>query len=110
MFGLFKKNTSYENINAQAFKEMLSQKDVVVLDVRTNSEYTGGKIKGAQNIDVLHSSFASKISKLDKNKTYLVYCRSGARSANACSIMSKNGFEKLYNLSGGILSWRYPLD
>lgn len=104
MFG-FGKPAKYENIDVSKFKEMMDNPDTVILDVRAPSEVDKGAIPGHLNINFLSLNFGSKIKDLDKEKTYLVYCRSGARSASACKKMSKLGFEKLYNLSGGILAW-----
>lgn len=69
-----------------------------IVDVRTAAEFQEDHVAGALNIDVLDSSFQEKISKLDPEKTYGVYCRSGARSGNAQSIMKKLGFKKVINL------------
>lgn len=92
---------SYENITAAEFKELQKQQDVVVLDVRTPQEIKGGKVKGAMEIDALASGLKEKLSALDKSKTYLVYCRSGRRSANVCAQLSQMEFPKVYNLTGG---------
>lgn len=98
-------NKAYQDIDATAFlKQIETTEDAVILDVRTPAEYADRKIDGAINLDIFAANFASGISKLDKNKTYFVYCRSGNRSGQACSMMAKQGFEKLYNLSGGIIS------
>lgn len=105
MFGLFG-TKNYENINAKAFQEGLkTDKNSVLLDVRTPGEYREGHIPGATLIDVSGPAFSSKIQELDKTKSYYVYCRSGGRSGSACSAMANMGFTKLYNLSGGIMGW-----
>jgi rhodanese-related sulfurtransferase len=96
---------SYQNISNQEFKEMSSQKDVMILDVRTPAEFNSGRISGAILLDVNDYSFEQKLNKLDKNKTYLVYCQSGIRSAKASSILSNNGFTKVFNLSSGFRRW-----
>jgi rhodanese-related sulfurtransferase len=69
-----------------------------IVDVRTAAEFQEDQVAGALHIDVLDSSFQEKITKLDPEKTYAVYCRSGARSSNAQSIMKKLGFKKVINL------------
>lgn len=112
MFNLFKskKGMKYATINAEELKKLQQEKaDAVVLDVRTPAEVKGGKIPGATNLDVMDRNFANRIETLDKDKTYLVYCRSGARSGQACSYMAGQGFTKLYNLNGGVGSWPYEL-
>jgi len=67
---------------------------------------------GSTNIDVKSESFADEVGKLDKSKTYLVYCRSGKRSAAAVEIMEAEGFTDIYVMPGGILGWQgagYPV-
>ncbi|NUO00954.1 MAG: rhodanese-like domain-containing protein [Saprospiraceae bacterium] len=95
----------YNDLRANEFLKMLEEtKNAVLLDVRTPAEFASGKVKGAVNIDIYNPDFSASIDKLDKNKTYFVYCRSGARSGQACNLMAERGFENLYNLSGGISS------
>ena len=62
-------------------------------------------IQGAMNIDVEASTFDSEIAKLDKTKTYAVYCHSGNRSGVATQAMAKAGFTHLFNLQNGIADW-----
>jgi rhodanese-related sulfurtransferase len=83
----------------------MKESGAVVLDVRTNGEFKSGHIEKAVQIDISSNGFTDKIGQLDKNKTYLVYCRSGNRSATACRVMAANGFTNLFNLSGGIGAW-----
>ncbi|WP_456060373.1 rhodanese-like domain-containing protein [Brachyspira pilosicoli] len=92
-------NKGYKNVNIEkAIKLVNSSTNLVILDVRTREEYLSGNIPNAINIDVLSQDFKSKIDMLDKNKEYLIYCRSGNRSSIASSIMSTNGFINIYNL------------
>ncbi|MBI5915143.1 MAG: rhodanese-like domain-containing protein [Bacteroidetes bacterium] len=108
MLDLFKslfKNDAYENLDAPAFlAKMKATPEAVPLDVRTSAEVADGKIEGAVNLDFYDPMFAEQVGKLDKGKTYFVYCRGGVRSANACRTMHGLGFEKLVNLAGGYLS------
>ncbi len=84
--------------------------DAVILDVRTLQEWNEGIIPGAINIDIFQGQeFINAIDALDKTKSYYVYCRSGGRSGNACGLMSQLGFEKAFNLSGGIMAWDGPV-
>ena len=74
--------------------------------MRTPGEVSEGYIDGATLfIDYNGSNFDSKISKLDKSKSYIIYCHSGGRSARAFELMASKGFKKLYNLEGGISGW-----
>jgi rhodanese-related sulfurtransferase len=88
------------------FQELAKEKDAVLLDVRSTFEFGGDKIAGAQNISYTSGGFKGYIEKLDKNKTYLVYCASGSRSAGAVNTMKELGFKKVYNLTGGIEHWK----
>ncbi|QCK15278.1 rhodanese-like domain-containing protein [Mangrovivirga cuniculi] len=105
MFNLFNTNTKYKDIPAPKFRELMDKENTVLIDVRTKREFDNGAIPNAINYDLLSGEFSEKIADLDKDKTYLIYCRSGARSANACDMLAKHGFEKLYNLQGGIMSY-----
>lgn len=93
------------NMNSNDFANKVKESGVVVLDVRTPSEYSQGHISGAMNIDVEGTSFNSEISKLDKTKTYAVYCHSGRRSAIATTAMARAGFEHIFNLQNGLTDW-----
>jgi len=105
MFGLGNKTRAYENIEVDQFSALMENKDAVVLDVRTPAEKSDGIIPGYKLINIMDPSFEEEVSKLDKDKTYLVYCRSGNRSGQACGIMADMGFKNLYNLMGGIGAW-----
>jgi phage shock protein E len=76
-----------------------------IIDVRTPQEYTGGHIHNAVNINLNSPDFIDEISKLDKNITYVVYCRTGARSNSARNIMEESGFKHVINMIGGITDW-----
>ena len=95
----------YENLDSRVFEQKLNEhSNAVLLDVRTPAEFQRERIPNAINIDVLASGFLKQIATLDKTKTYFVYCRSGGRSAQACSVMASEGLI-VYNLSGGISNW-----
>ena len=93
---------SVSTVDPQAFLSTAQQSGVVVVDVRTPSEYAAGHVDGAINVDVEGAAFDSEIAKLDKNATYAVYCHSGRRSGLATDAMAKAGFTHVYNLQGGI--------
>ena len=95
----------YKTLSSQQFQQVMNEtKNAVLLDVRTEEEFNSERIPNAVNMNVTGSSFAEEIAELDKNQTYFVYCRSGGRSATACSMMTARGLE-VYNLSGGITNW-----
>jgi rhodanese-related sulfurtransferase len=107
MFNLFSFGTkAYEDLQAETFKQKLKETKGILVDVRTASEFKSGAITGARNIEVMSPSFLTQFAGLDKEKTYFIYCRSGARSGQACTALSKEGF-KVYNLKGGIMAWPY---
>lgn len=87
-------------------KQLHSDTNAVVLDVRTNEEVAEGIIPEAIHIDIYKGQgFIYEVEKLDKQKNYYVYCRSGGRSAQACAIMNQLGFNNTYNLLGGFSEW-----
>lgn len=77
----------------------------IVLDVRTGEEYREGHIPGALLIDFRSPTFRDEIAALDRNRTYLIYCRTGNRSGSAVQLMEELGFGSIYHLEGGIVSW-----
>lgn len=106
MFNIFKTTPkNYEDLSGSAFKEKFSQTSKAeLLDVRTADEFRGGTISGSRNLDIMTGELQANLSKLDKDKEYFVFCRSGNRSGSACKLMADQGF-KVYNLAGGIGSW-----
>ena len=86
--------------------QLMNNEDVVVLDVREPSETAGGKISKAIQIPV--GALKTRIGELEKHKdkTILVYCKTGARAGSACKELSRNGFDKVYSLKGGLLAWQ----
>jgi rhodanese-related sulfurtransferase len=93
------------------WNNFLADENAVILDVRTDDEFNSGKIPGALNIDIYKGQdFIYMLDELDKNKNYYVYCAAGARSAQACAIMNQLGFEKAYNLLGGMSEWNGPVE
>ena len=82
--------------------------DFIIMDVRTPDEFAAGHIENAINVCVNCESpvFADVLATLDKNKTFLVYCGVGGRSATATGIMIDSGFTDVYNMTGGIAQWQ----
>lgn len=102
-FGRFTRK--YKDVNATQAVQVINRDNSLVLDVREDSEVRGGKIKGAKHIPL--AQLKTRMSELDsaKEKSLLVYCRSGNRSSHACNLLTKAGFSDVYNLSGGINAW-----
>jgi len=80
--------------------------DFIILDIRTPGEYQSGHLKDAAMIDYYSKSFVDEIGRLDRKKSYLVYCRSGNRSARSMDLFKKLEFQKIYHLSSGINGWK----
>lgn len=100
------KADSAKVVSVEKFDKMTSKKNHVLLDIRTPEEIAEGQIEGALNIDFLNENFAQNIQQLDKSKTYLLYCRSGKRTAKAGAAMKAAGFKKVYMLDGGLTAWK----
>ena len=99
------------NLDSESFSEKLrSDSQGVLLDVRTLQEFSAGHIPDSKLIDIYQPTFAEKISELDKEKNYYIYCRSGNRSYHAGVFMLQQGFKTVYNLADGILDWHEPLE
>ncbi len=97
---------AYEDLGPKEFlKAYNNTEDAVLIDVRTAAEIAEGSIDGHIAIDIQRPGFMEKVAELPKDKTYFIYCRSGNRSGQACKYMATQGFEKLYNLKGGMLAW-----
>jgi len=99
-----------ENITPEeAYILMQENKDnpnFVILDVRTPEEFLGEYIENAVNLDYYSDTFRNDLDKLDKNKSYLIYCRSGRRSENALNMMKELDSREVYNMLGGITKWK----
>lgn len=95
-----------DNLEPDAFGRAFEQAhDGVLLDVRTPGEHENWAIPRSLNIDYLSHDLVDQLEKLDKDRTYFVYCRTGRRSIRVCTLMRNGGFEKVYNLEGGLVAW-----
>ena len=88
-----------------AFVLIQKNPGLIIIDVRTADEFNSEHIANAINMDYYSPDFKSIVDKLDKNKQYLIYCRSGVRGTGATKIMLDIGFKDIYNLTGGIIRW-----
>ena len=97
---------NFENTDIQGFSKLMTNPEVVLLDVRTEVEYAEEHIEGAVLIDQKQDDFMEKAkTMLPIDKTIAVYCRSGRRSANAAGKLADVGY-KCVNLKGGIMAWK----
>lgn len=78
---------------------------LVVLDVRTPEEFAEGHIENAVMLDFYRDDFADRLAELDPTTPYVLYCRSGNRSGRTLQMMADLGFDTVYNVDGGIISW-----
>jgi rhodanese-related sulfurtransferase len=110
-FNWFKsKPQGYTNLKSEDFQLTLKSKAKSnVVDVRTESEFRTGHIKGSKNLNLMSSQFAAQIQKFSKDEPLFLYCRSGNRSSSAAKQCAKLGFKEIYNLKGGLLFWREKL-
>ena len=90
---------------AALIQENQSNPDFIILDIRTPREFKGGHIAGAHNIDFYAQSFAEEFRSLDREKTYLIYCRSGNRSGQLMRAVEKMRFKQVYHMRSGLVDW-----
>ena len=98
--------SNYLKTSTQIDTLLTDQTMVNILDVRTPAEFQTECLKGARNIDFEATDFEQNIAGLDKNADYLVYCRSGRRSALAVAKMRAIGINNIIELKGGINAWK----
>ncbi len=90
----------------QVYEAVYGESALQLVDVRTTEEYAVSHLKNAQNICVTSTDFKEKVASLDKEKPVYVYCKKGGRSAKAAVILKEMGFTKVYDLQGGVTSWK----
>jgi len=86
------------------FLKRIGEPDMTIIDIRTKEEFDSGHIDNAINIDFYSPSFIDDLEKLDKTKSYSIYCRSGSRSGQALGTMKNAGFSDVADLLGGYSS------
>lgn len=98
-------DSKFETVDVETFHKAITTEEVQLLDVRTPLEFAEVHIEGAVNVDIYDSEFVQNVEKsMDKGKKLYIYCRSGARSQQAASILAREGYD-LVNLDGGIIAW-----
>ncbi|MBZ0092164.1 MAG: rhodanese-like domain-containing protein [Sulfuricellaceae bacterium] len=96
MFGI-------REIDVHEFNNLKQDSEVVLVDVRTEAEIQRGGIDGAMHVPLY--LLPMKSEEMCKERPTVIYCHSGARSAQACAFMASKGFDNVFNLRGGILAW-----
>lgn len=96
-----------KDLDPKAFAEGLKERagQAVLLDVRTPEEVSQGVIPGARHIDIYDADFKERAKQLPKDQPVFVYCAAGGRSAQAMEFLNEQGYQEVYNLSGGMRAW-----
>jgi rhodanese-related sulfurtransferase len=95
--------SGFSGIDPQALQAMRAQRDCLLIDVRTDEEVGRGMIAGARHIP-LHL-LPSRIDTIERDRSVVFYCQSGARSMQASAFLAARGWPEVYNLNGGIVAW-----
>ena len=97
-------------ISAKEAAELIDKHDeeseLIIIDIRTPGEFKSGHLAKSVLIDFYSQTFAENLSRLNKEKTYLIYCRSGNRSSKSLEIFKKLKFQKVYHMASGIRAWQ----
>ncbi|WP_127474627.1 rhodanese-like domain-containing protein [Sulfurivermis fontis] len=95
----------YQEVQPLEAVQLMNHQEAVMLDVREDSEYAAGHVQDSIHIPL--GKLRERLGELEayKGRAVVVGCRSGHRSASACAMLRKQGFERVYNLRGGILAW-----
>ncbi|MCF8236095.1 MAG: hypothetical protein K9G67_14005 [Bacteroidales bacterium] len=80
--------------------------DFMVLDLRTPAEYAEGHIEGAVNLDFKNECFTGSLETMDRDKTYLIHCRTVNKAGKTLDIMKELGFKEVYLMDGGFKAWK----
>ena len=97
--------TAVKHVDAKQAQQLVREKKVTVLDLRTPAEFKSGRIAGATNLDFLAPDFEQRIKDLDKTKAYLIHCAGGGRSSHSLATFKHQQFQSIYHLDGGIKAW-----
>ncbi|MBF0254407.1 MAG: rhodanese-like domain-containing protein [Candidatus Omnitrophica bacterium] len=102
---------AYEEISAVELKDRIDDKDdtgFLILDIRDPEDYQAGHLPGAINIPL--KTLGYRVYSLDKTREVIAYCDHGIQSRVACQVLTSAGFKDVYNLTGGLDAWTYPLE
>ena len=85
-------------VDADAAVSLLDERDdLTVIDVRTPEEFAAGHLAGAELVDIYEAAFTDEIDGLDRDGSYVLYCRTGNRSGQAAALMQDLGFAEVYD-------------
>ena len=99
-------NRAFKMVQPADATLLINREDAVVLDIRDEKDFKQGHILNAIHVPI--KSLEQKLNKIEKykEKPVIVSCRTGQQSQNACGLLAKKGFQRLYNLKGGVLAWQ----
>ena len=102
-------NTRILTVSAKEAVDLIDKhngdSNFAILDIRTPGEFQSGHLQSAILIDFYSQTFVDRLRQLDKGKKFLIYCRTGNRSARSLEIFKKLKFQKIYHMANGISTW-----
>ena len=102
-------SVNYQTINAEEAKAIIdTEEDIVILDVRTKTEFDAGYIPNAMLIPDAELKEEVEMRIPDKDTKILIYCRSGNRSAKSAKLLVEMGYTNVFDF-GGIINWSYDI-
>ncbi len=93
-------------ISSDELETAMSAQEIQLVDVRTDREWESGHIKGAKHFEMNNANWQSQLETLDKDAPVYVYCAKGGRSARCAKQLEEAGFTTIYDLKGGLTSWK----
>ena len=102
---VFLQSPIIQDIAKDDVKDLMQDKSIDIIDIRTDEEFSKGNIKNSYNIDFQKREFIDNLNLLDKEKAYIIYCMSGNRSEKARLIMKSLGFKVIYHYKKGYKDW-----
>ena len=102
---VFLQSPLIQDVSKDDVLDLLEDKSIDIIDLRTDEEFSKGSIKYSYNIDFEKSKFIDNLNLLDKEKAYIIYCKSGNRSEKASLIMKSLGFKVIYHYKKGYQDW-----
>ncbi len=103
------KSRIIETISPRQVADLISQRNgdpnFIILDIRTPAEFKAGHLQGAVLLDYYSKTYLNELKRMNKTKTYLIYCRSGNRSGKSLGLIKIMGFQSVYNMDQGIIGW-----
>ena len=102
---VFLQSPLIQDVSKDDVLDLLEDKSINIIDLRTDEEFSKGSIKYSYNIDFQKREFIDNLNSLDKEKSYIIYCQSGNRSEKASLIMKSLGFKLIYHYKQGYQDW-----